>query len=301
MPAGPIRYQSDDEDSGRWTDFPFRDGDIVISTRSRSGTTWLQMICALLIFQQPRPPAPLTQLSPWLDWRIRPADEVYARLEAQQHRRFIKTHTPLDGLPLDDRATYIVVARDPRDMYVSLYHQGANIDRDVVRRLLGKPTPTEPIRPVEQRAGPEVRQALLSWIDRDTSPQQEMDSIRGVMWHLSDAWLRRQEPNIILVHYRDLQRDLESAMRRLAALLEIEVCEDKWPALVQAATFVQMRGHAHELVPNDGASILKDVSAFFRRGTSGAWRELLSDGEVAHYDERVAALAPADLLTWLHR
>jgi hypothetical protein len=44
----PFRYQSPDEDSGRWLGFPFRDGDIVISTRSKTGTTWVQMICARL-------------------------------------------------------------------------------------------------------------------------------------------------------------------------------------------------------------------------------------------------------------
>ena len=62
----PVRYRSADEDSGRWVGFPFRDGDIVISTRSKSGTTWLQMVVALLVFQTPVLPRPLTELSPWL-------------------------------------------------------------------------------------------------------------------------------------------------------------------------------------------------------------------------------------------
>jgi hypothetical protein len=48
---------------------------------------------------------------------------------AQTHHRFIKTHTPLDGIPLDSRATYLVVARNPLDAVESLHHQGANIDR----------------------------------------------------------------------------------------------------------------------------------------------------------------------------
>src|ERR671920_1326290 len=111
-----MRYRSPDEDSGRWDGFPFRDGDIVISTRSKSGTTWMQMICALLIFQTPHLPAPLPALSPWLDWLIVPREEVIDRLQAQQHRRFIKTHTPLDGIVLDPRATYIVAARHPPGM-----------------------------------------------------------------------------------------------------------------------------------------------------------------------------------------
>ena len=89
----PVRYRSAEEDSGRWLDFPYRPGDIVISTRSKHGTTWMQMICALLVFQTPELPARLPRLSPWLDWLTLPLDEVQALLEDQQHRRFIKTHT----------------------------------------------------------------------------------------------------------------------------------------------------------------------------------------------------------------
>lgn len=125
-----MRYRSNDEDSARWDGFPFRGGDIVISTRSKCGTTWAQMICALLVFQDPQLPAALSELSPWLDWLLVPRAEVIARLERQQHRRFIKTHTPLDGIPLDPRATYLVVARHPLDMAVSLLHQGDNLDLD---------------------------------------------------------------------------------------------------------------------------------------------------------------------------
>jgi aryl sulfotransferase len=82
----------------------------VSSARSRSGTTWMQAICALLIFQTPDLPAPLSQLSPWLDWLSLDHSEVLAAPAAQEHRRFIKTHTPLDGLPLDPQVTYIVAA-----------------------------------------------------------------------------------------------------------------------------------------------------------------------------------------------
>src|SRR6266851_7196398 len=107
----PIRYRSSDEDSARWIGFPFRTGDIVISTRSKTGTTWVQMICALLIFQTPDLPASLGWISPWLDFLTTPREEVYGLLEAQVHRRFIKTHTPLDGIPLDSRVTYIVTRK----------------------------------------------------------------------------------------------------------------------------------------------------------------------------------------------
>jgi aryl sulfotransferase len=290
-----VRYVSVDEDSGRWNGFPFRQGDIVISTRSKSGTTWLQMICALLVFQVPEVPAPLATLSPWLDALFTPKEEVYSRLEAQQHRRFIKTHTPLDGIPFDERATYIVVARDPLDTAVSLYHQGDNLNRARVRQLTGQP---EPVGSRKERAP--VREWLLEWIDGDASPMDEMDSLPGVMWHLSDAWDRRSRPNVVLVHYDDLLLDLGGEMRRLASLLRITVPAPVWPALVDAATFTNMRSRAEKLTPNP-SGILKSPAAFFRYGASGSGRELLTDNEMAHYRDRVRGMAPRPLLEWLLR
>jgi aryl sulfotransferase len=288
----PFRYRSPEEDSARWLGFPFRDGDLVISSRSRTGTTWVQMICALLIFQTPELPAPLAQLSPWLDHLIAPREEVCARLAAQEHRRFIKTHTPLDGIPLDSRATYLVTARHPLDMAVSLYHQGGNIDRARVRQLTGQPEPARP------RPRTPLHNWLLRWIADDDDPREQPDSLPGVMWHLSDAWSRRDEPNILLVHYDNLSADLEGQMRWLTGQLGIAVPDKAWPALVQAATFGSMRGNADTLVPTAG--IFKNNAAFFRRGISGTRHEILSDDRIAAYHARAAQLAQPDMLTWLH-
>jgi hypothetical protein len=89
-------------------------------------------------------------------------------------------------------------------------------------------------------------------------------------------------------------------MRRLAARLGIEVAERRWPELVDAAGFDRMRARADRLAP-DAAGVLKDPTRFFRRGSSGAARELLSGAEMARYGARAAELAPPDLLEWLHR
>jgi len=293
MPSAPVRYRSPEEDSARWSGFPFRDGDIVISTRSKSGTTWMQMICALLVFQTPQLPEPLGDLSPWLDRLTVPRGELLARLAAQPHRRFIKSHTPLDGLPIDPRATYIVVARHPLDMAVSLYHQGSNIDRGRLRKLTGQPEPSG-LRP-----RPPLHDWLISWIQEDATPQQRMDSLPGVMWHLTDAWGRRGQPNIVLAHYDDLSADLAGEMRRLADRLAITVPAGAWPELARAASFEEMRAGAERIIGPPG--VLKSSAAFFRRGTSGAGREALSAPEQAAYRKRAAQLAPPDLLRWLHR
>jgi hypothetical protein len=291
--TAPRRYVSADEDSARWGQFRFRDGDIVISTRSKSGTTWMQMICALLVLGTPDLPAPLSVISPWLDHAIEPVEDVVRRLEAQQHRRIVKTHTPLDGIPLDPRATYVVVARHPLDLAVSLYHQGDNIDRERLAALTGTP-----VRSRAPRA--DLHDWLLEWVEADVSHPDQMDSLPGVMHHLCDAWARRDAGNVVLVHYDDLLGDLEGEMRRLAGLLGTTVPEERWPVLVDAATFARMRARADQVTPN-ALGVLKDNRAFFRRGRSGAGREVLTGSELARYESRVTELAPPDLVTWLHR
>ena len=144
-----------------------------------------------------------------------------------------------------------------------------------------------------------VREWLLNWIDNPAGPHEQMDSIRGVLWHDSDAWARRAEPNIVLLHYADLRADLDGQMRQLARRLDIAVPDAAWPGLVEAATFASMRAAAEKIT--GPGQIMKSATAFFRRGTSGGGRELLTEDELAHYDARTAELAPPDMLRWLHR
>jgi aryl sulfotransferase len=297
VPVPLVHYRSPDEDSGRWLGFRFRPGDIVISTRRRSGTTWMQMICALLIFQKPELPAPLSQLSPWLDHVSAPHDFVYAQLGGQRNRRFIKTHTPLDGIPPYPLATFIVTARHPLDLFVSLWHHVDNYHPPHDPARVGQLTGAAK----QDGSRQAMHDSLLRWISGDYDPAGYPESLVGVMRHLSVAWAKRGAPNVLLVRYDDLCADLEGQMRWLAGRLGIAVPEQAWPALVQAATFERMRSRAERLVPPPPPGTVVDAVAFFRRGSSGAGREILSDQDMAYYYARAAQLGPPDLLEWLHR
>ena len=127
MTAVPrVHYRTLISDSARWDGFVFRPGDIVISTPAKCGTTWMQMICALVVFQTATFDRSLDLISPWLDMLTRDVVDVIGTLDAQSHRRFIKSHTPFDGLPHDDEVTYITVGRDPRDVALSCDNHMAN-------------------------------------------------------------------------------------------------------------------------------------------------------------------------------
>lgn len=107
-------------------------------------------------------------------------------------------------------------------------------------------------------------------------------------------------PLDLRVHYDDLLADLGGEMRRLADRWGIPVAAERWPELVEAATFGRMRERADRLAP-DSLGVLSDRQAFFRQGRSGQGRTLLDASAQARYQERVSALGPPDLLSWLHR
>ncbi len=304
-----LHYTSDDEDSARWWRFPLRDGDTIVSTRSKTGTTWMQMICLLLVFQTPSLPDTLGQLSPWLDWLVRPEAEVQELLRSQDHRRVIKTHTPLDGVPQDPRVTYVVVARHPLDAAVSLYHHGKNLDRERLRALRDRqdvstpdatPSPDAAVVGGPPASSLPIGEWLLEYVEWDPDPRQWLDSLPGTMLHLADAWARRDDGNVVLVHYDDLRQDLEGSMRRLSRRLGIAVDEERIHTLVRAARFEVMRANARQSVP-DTLGVFKEDAAFFRAGTSGEGSALVGEEGMGRYRARVESLAPPDLLTWLHR
>jgi hypothetical protein len=257
------------------------------------------MICALLLFQSTELPAPLADLSPWLDMDVRPPDEVRRRLESQEHRRFIKTHTPLDGLPTAPGVTYLVVGRDPRDVAVSMYHHRGNVRPELLQRLAtqARSDHVGMEQSVSAPAPLDRREWLLRWIDDEAAVTTTLSSLRSTVAHLRGAWHRRHEPEIVLIHYADLSADLEGEMGRLAARLGITVPAHRYPDLVEAATFTRMRVRSQELLPD---RVLVDRTAFFHSGSSGQWRDVLTDHDIAQYQQRLASLAPPDLVQWLH-
>jgi aryl sulfotransferase len=301
-----VRYQTFVSDSARWDGYVPRVGDIVICTPPKCGTTWMQRICSLLIFQSVDLYAPLTTISPWLDMLSAPLDEVIATLDAQTHRRFIKTHVPLDGLPFLADVTYLGVGRDPRDVARSWDNHLLNMDlmafMSARARAVGEPPdPSELLAQMtEVPADTEVGR-FRQWMEMTPPIEANTASLQGVLHHQQTVWSRRDEPNVHLFHYSDLSADLGGQMRRLAHILEIPIDEGTWPTLVEAATFSAMKERAAELAPESTIGLWHDAERFFNRGESGAWRDIVTADDLARYDERVADLAEPDLAAWLHR
>jgi hypothetical protein len=295
------RYHSFGFDNFRWKGFGFRSDDIVISTPPKCGTTWMQMMCALLVFQRTELGQPLTRISPWFETLTEPLDSVVRTLDGQTHRRFIKSHVPFDGLPHDPRVKYICVGRDPRDVAVSWMHHEANVD---IERMINLRIDAVGVDDLDELPPPRAlpsdpRARFWYWID-EPADRMSPSSLASTLYHLATFWAERAEQGVALFHYADMSRDLDSEMRRLAAFLEIDVPDTKWDELVDAASFANMRVRSKELAPEVTQGFV-NADTFFRRGSSGQWRDFIQTPDDAkHYQARVAELAEPDLAHWAH-
>jgi hypothetical protein len=297
--APRTRYRSIAADSARWDEFTFRPGDVVISTPPKCGTTWTQMLCALLIFDGPAFPAALGEVSPWLDMCNRPLAEVTAMLVAQTHRRFIKTHTPLDGLPLHPDVTYLVVGRDPRDVAISMAHHAANLDWEHFLTLRAAVISDEDLAELPEGPVPseDPVERFRTFVTDETPGG---NTLASVLHHLDTGWQHRRDPNVALFHYADLQADLAGELLRLAGVLGIPCSPQRAGELAPEASLSRMRERGAEVAPVASQGIWKDARAFFRSGGSGEWRDRVSPADLAAYEARVAQLAGPDLAAWAH-
>jgi aryl sulfotransferase len=252
------------------------------------------MICALLVFQKPELDRPLSEISPWLDMRVENLDDVLAALDAQDHRRIIKTHAPLDALPYFDNVTYMFVARDPRDVFMSWLNHMGNMDASVFQT-------TEDAEPQPKLDIPEdPREFFRKWMTTGGfSWEQEGWPSWSMLRHAETFWNFRHLSNIHMFHFNDLKADLEREMRRAAVALGVDVPTALWPELVAAAHFDSMRKNADVLAPRASHGMWRDNKRFFNKGTSGQWRDLLGEEELDLYRKVMERRLEPDLAAWL--
>lgn len=273
-------------DNRRWDMVDIRPDDVLVVTPPKSGTTWMQTIVALLLSGDPEVETELSVKMPWVDIRIREMTEVAARLEAMRHRRSMKSHTPMDGLPLDDDAQYICVFRHPLDAHFSFRNHVRNV-----------PMPWfDHWYPEEDPDGVAFRRFLdggPEGFDTDGMP------LAHILQHFGAAKALSDRPNVSLFHYADMKRDLAGVFARLSQLLGISHPETVVDQLEEAATFEHMKQHAERYSPSAGKGFFKSDSLFFHSGTSGKWHGNLTVEELAAYDAMMNAHLTPDDRAWL--
>lgn len=273
-------------DNRRWDHFQIRPDDVIVVTPPKSGTTWMQTIVALLLSGDPEVETELSVKMPWIDFRVREMPKVAARLAGMTHRRCVKSHTPMDGLPLDENAHYICVFRHPLDVHFSYRAHIRNIPMAWFDLWY----------PEDDPDGITFRRFLdggAEGFDADAV------TLAHILRHYETAIALTDRPNVTLFHYADIKRDLAGTVERISALLGCAHPQPLLDQLIQAATFDHMKDNAERYAPSGGKGFFKSDTAFFSSGTNGKWKGQLSESEYAAYDAMMDAKLTPDARAWL--
>jgi aryl sulfotransferase len=283
-------------DSRLWDAYRPRPGDIVIATYPKCGTTWTQRIVGLLVFQSTEP-KPIS-LSPWIDNRFTQAPaETQARIEAQTHRRYLKSHLPFDALPHHAQVKYIHVARDGLDAMMSWHNHQVKYQRMDLLDRAG--VADETIARSYPRPSENPRDFFRDWMGLNGEGRVSDVSAAAFFDTERTYWAARRQSNMLMVHYGDLLADLDGEMRRIADFLTIAAAPALWRELVHAATFEQMRRDGDALMPAAKGGWPGGAADFLHAGKNERWREALTDADVAAYRAQAEHEMSPALNRWL--
>ena len=286
LPEQMVRYVGLVTDTDRWQKFRHRSDDIFICTPWKSGTTWTQAIVCMLVFGKADHGEKPGVISPWIDANFAPIEEYLEMVEAQSHRRFIKTHSPLDGLPYYPECTYLVVFRDPRDMYFSMLNHRDNLtNEDLAFATI-----------------PSGEDAFQKWLDGAFTPDNfDCQSLQWLCHFLRSYWDYRDLPNIHLYHYADMKRDLSGHIQRVADTLGIAVTDAQLDEMTDAATFESMQKKGDQFAPMAGHEAWKSETGFFATGKNAQWKGKLTEEDLTAFDRRIREFLTQEQVDWLVR
>jgi len=296
LPVKTRIYQNHMLDSERWLLIERRDDDIVVATPYKCGTTWMQAIVLHLIFQDLKP-RQVDDLSPWVDQAPRPVDQVRAVLDAQTHRRVLKSHLPLDGFHYSERNKMIVVGRDQRDVFMSFWnHYSGYTDVAYAKHNDWQRRPGDPL----PRCPDTIHELWNMWINRGWFDWEvEGYPFWSSFHHMQTWWEWRHLPNILFVHYNDLLADLNGGIKRIAKFLEIDCSDDMRTAIADKTTFATMKRDAEDVAGDPAGMFAGGASRFINKGTNGRWKSVLSPQDIAAYDRTAARVLSPDCRAWL--
>lgn len=279
-------YQGTLTDSRQWKRFKPRPGDVVVASPPKSGTTWTQGILALLISGDPEVDAKPSKNSPWFDTRFDDRSDVVAALDALKTLRHVKTHTPLDGVPIWDEVRYITVYRHPIDVHFSARNHVANYLPEIAKEL-GVDLEKFPADP---------RKSFRIFLD---GFELDHGSLRTIVNHYRTCLALEPRENILRLHYADMKRDLAGTVRKIADHVGISHTPELMRSLVKAATFENMKSNAGSFGLAVGEGFWRDKASFFDTGSSNKWDDILIDSDMTAYDEAVSDLLDPNERYWL--
>ena len=246
--------------------FTPRDSDIILATYPRSGTTWLQSILYMLKHKH-KIDGPIQTSIPFIifpqfDSSPGPGSQPPLKPEFENipAPRILKTHLPWDLVPKSPHCKYVYCYRNPKDVLVSFHlHTTGSV-------------------------GHAYDGSLSEFLDLFLRGEVEY----GSWWqHVLGWWQLRDNPNVLVLSYEELQSNFKEKVSQLAAFTGLELTEELYELIAKESALKAMKS-------NEFISLkMKPVKpgeqfAHVRKGVVGDWKEVLTAEQNKAIDDMIA-------------
>ncbi len=240
--------------------------DVFVGTYVKSGTNWMMQIAHELAFHGNAAYDHIHCVVPWPDMAnggpmrtyAIPVNDPSIWQASPEQKRVIKTHFDWELMPYSEAARYISVIRDPKDVFVSSYFFF------VKHGQMG------------------LALSVETWLKLFLSERFPMWG----SWAKSTAsyWAQRHRPNVLVVSFKSMKRDLRGTVRRVAELMNMHVTDEVIDRVCEKASFEYMKQidekfRVWKMVPW-GHEV-----TMVRRGAQGGSSELLSRAQQCQVDD----------------
>jgi hypothetical protein len=241
--------------------------DVFVVTYVKSGTNWMMQLAHQLVFHGRGEFDHIHSVVPWPDTALMGPMQGYAiplrdpRVwqASPEDKRVIKTHFRWEHVPYSPKAKYIIVIRDPKDVFVSSYY------------FFIKNGPFK-----------STNMSAASLLELYLSDQFFM----GGSWGVTTAayWAQRDKPNVLVCSFKEMRRDLPGAVKRVAAFLGVHASPDVLQRVAEQSSFAYMKTIDDKFSTGKFLS-LGAPAAMMRKGTEGSSSELISPAQARRIDE----------------
>ena len=190
-----------------------------------------------------------------------PVGDPSVWMASPEKKRVIKTHLNWELIPYSENARYMMVIRDPKDVFVSNYH--------FVKGIF-----------------PGFVPSLETWYQLYLSGKIPI----GGSWAVNTAgyWAQRHRPNVLIESFKAMKRDLPGTVRRVAAFMNVPAADNITEKVCAKASFEYMKG----IDAKFGVWAMfpwQTPSTMIRKGARGGSSELLTREQQRRIDQTFQA------------
>ena len=235
--------------------------DVWIVTCTKAGTTWTQQIVKLIRNGGEGDDKKISESVPWLEANSWYKNDITSLPKPRAFKSHFSYQLMPCGKPNTTPCKYVYVARNPKDVAVSLYFHyhryhtipGASIEWNLF---------------------------FCNFIYSNIEFGDYFD-------HVLSWWAHKDDENVLFLKFEDMKKDLPTAVARIAKFIECDVTDEVLAIVAAKTSFNVMKNDDTANYSWSSTNYAKDSSApaFMRKGEVGDWKNYFTPEQSAEMDK----------------